>query len=208
VAEADRKLEAVCKTIRERLGALVYSEGDETMEAVVGRLLREQGKTLATAESCTGGLIAQRVTDVPGSSAYFVGGVVAYANEAKRALLGISEAMLREHGAVSEPVARGMAEGARERFGADFAVATTGIAGPDGGSDDKPVGTVYVALAAAEGTHSDSFLFPLDRLRHRQITTQMALDWVRRSLIGAELAGPTLMRARGGSSAPGRGDGK
>ena len=144
------------------------------------------------AESCTGGLVAEKLTDVPGSSAYFLGGVVAYADAAKRALLGVPEALLAEHGAVSEPVARAMAEGVRERFGADLAIATTGISGPDGGSEAKPVGLVYLALADAQGTHSDHFVFPLDRTRHRQITAQVALDWIRRRLLGVALEGPTL----------------
>ena len=196
--EADAKLDRVVEQIRERLGAIVYGEGDDTLEVVVGRALREQGKTLAVAESCTGGLIAERITDVAGSSAYFLGGVVAYANEAKQALLGVDAALLTEHGAVSEPVARAMAEGARERFGADLALATTGISGPDGGSEEKPVGLVYIALASAEGTHCDRFVFPLDRTRHRQLTAHTALDWVRRSLLGVELAGPSLMRRPSG----------
>jgi 2'-5' RNA ligase len=199
---ADASLARVCAAIRERLGALVYAEGDETLEAVVGRLLREHGKTIAVAESCTGGLIAERITGIPGSSAYFLGGVVAYANSAKAALLGVSEAMLSEHGAVSEPVARALAEGARERFGADFGVATTGISGPEGGSPAKPVGTVYVALARAEGTHCDHFVFPLDRTRHRQLSAQIGLDWVRRALLGEELVGPTLLRRKGGGPPP------
>jgi nicotinamide-nucleotide amidase len=202
VAAAEANLARVCAAIRERLGALVYGEGDETLDAVVGRLLRESGKTIAVAESCSGGLIAERITATPGSSAYFLGGVVAYANSAKTALLGVSEALLAEHGAVSEPVARALAEGARERIAADFAVATTGISGPEGGTEAKPVGTVYVALARAEGTHCDHFVFPLDRTRHRQLTAQIGLDWVRRALLGEELVGPTLLRRKGGGAPP------
>jgi nicotinamide-nucleotide amidase len=203
IAQADALLDRVCDAIRARLGPLIYGEGEETLEQVVGRLLRERGARVAVAESCTGGLIAGKLTDVPGSSAYFQGGVVAYADDAKRALLGVPEALLAEHGAVSDPVARAMAEGARARFGADLAVATTGISGPDGGTAAKPVGLVYVALADAAGTHSDHFVFPLDRLRHRQLTAQVALDWIRRRLLGFPLEGPTLLRARGGASAPG-----
>ncbi len=207
-AEADERLEAVCAAIRERLGPLVYGAGDDTLEVVVGRALATAGRRIAVAESCTGGSIAQKLTDVPGSSEYFVGGVVAYANEAKQALLGVPADALAEHGAVSDPVARAMAEGVRERFGADYGLATTGISGPGGGTDEKPVGLVHVALASAEGTHSDRFVFPLDRVRHRALTTQMALDWVRRSLMGAPLEGPTLMRRQGGGSAPGGGGAK
>jgi nicotinamide-nucleotide amidase len=200
--EARDKLDALCAAIRGRLGALVYAEGEVTMEQVVGELLVKHGRSIALAESCTGGLIAQRITDVPGSSAYFTGGVVAYANEAKRDLLGVPAALLEAHGAVSEPVARAMAEGVRARFGADLGLATTGISGPDGGSDEKPVGTVHLALADADGTHADCFVFPLDRTRHRQLTAQTGLDWVRRRLLGEALAGPTLLRRLGGASAP------
>ena len=202
--EADAKLAHVCDAIRQRLGPLVYGEGDETLPAVVGRLLCEQGKTIAVAESCTGGLIAERITDVAGASDYFAGGVVAYANSAKTGLLGVPEAVIAEHGAVSDPVVRQMAEGVRNRFGAHIGVATTGISGPGGGSDDKPVGLVHVALAQESGTHSDHFVFPLDRVRHRMLTAQIAIDWVRRALLGVELEGPTLMRRRGGGSTPGR----
>jgi len=200
--EAEAKLAKVCAAIREQLGALVYGENDETLEAATGRLLREQGRTVAVAESCTGGLIAARLTETPGSSAYFLGGVVAYSNAAKSALLGVREEDLAAHGAVSEVVAKAMADGARARFGADFGIATTGISGPEGGSEAKPVGTVYVALASDAGTHCEHFVFPLDRTRHRQITAQIGLDWVRRSLLGEELVGPTLLRRRGGAAPP------
>jgi len=202
-AEAEASLARACAAIRERLGALVYGEGSETLDAVVGGLLRQQGKTIAVAESCTGGLLGERITANPGSSEYFMGGVIAYANTAKTALLGVPEDLLAEHGAVSEPVARAMAEAARSRFGADLAVATTGISGPEGGTAAKPVGTVFIALARAEGTHCDHFVFPLDRARHRQLTAQVGLDWLRRALLGVELVGPTLLRRTGGSSQPG-----
>lgn len=192
--EAEAKLDRVCQAIRERLGPLVYAEGDQTLPTVVGHLLRGTGQTLAVAESCTGGLIAEQITDVAGASDYFLGGVVAYANEAKQALLGVPAALLEEHGAVSEPVVRAMAEGVRERFDADFGLATTGISGPGGGSPGKPVGLVHVALAGADETSAAHFVFPLDRQRHRLLTAQVALDWVRRALLGAELVGPSLMR--------------
>jgi nicotinamide-nucleotide amidase len=202
--EAEARLARVCEAIRERLGPLVYAEGEQTLAMVVGHLLNGHGMTLAVAESCTGGLVAQLVTEVPGASDYFLGGVVAYSNDAKHAQLGVPRPLLEEHGAVSEPVARAMAEGARERFGADLAVATTGISGPGGGSPTRPVGLVHVALARDSGTHADHFVFPLDRARHRLLTAQVALDWVRRALLGVELVGPTLLRRRGGASAPGR----
>jgi len=202
--DAERALDRVCDAIRERLGPLVYGEGDQTLDAVVGRLLTERGMTIAVAESCTGGLIAQRITDNAGASAYFAGGVIAYADSAKVGLLGVSNTVLEEHGAVSDPVVRAMAEGVRERFGADIGIATTGISGPDGGTEGKPVGLVHLALAREDGTHAESFVFPLDRARHRQLTAQVALDWVRRTLLGAELVGPALMRRRGGGPPPAR----
>ena len=183
--------------IRERLGAMVYGEGDETLEEVMGGRLREAGKTVAVAESCTGGGLGERITRVAGASDYFLGGVVAYADEAKVKLLGVPEALLAEHGAVSEPVARAMAEGVRERLAADFGVAITGISGPGGGTEEKPVGTVWIAVAQSPeegGTHAESFLFPFERERHRQLTTQVALDWIRRALLGEELVVPRYLR--------------
>jgi len=216
--EADARIAEVVAAIRERLGPIVYSvesavetgaantgqTTEQTMESVVGAMLAERGLSLATAESCTGGLIAERITDVPGSSAYFRGGVVAYSNEAKASLLGVPEDLIETHGAVSEPVVRAMAEGARERFGSDLAVATSGISGPDGGTAEKPVGLVWIALARDAGTHTDSLVFPVDRSRHRMLSSQVALDWIRRSLLGVELVGPSLLR-RGGGSTPGAG---
>jgi nicotinamide-nucleotide amidase len=232
--EADARIAEVIRAIGERLGPILYGIGEETMESVVGELLTNQGLSVATVESCTGGLIAERITDVPGSSVYFKGGVVAYSNAAKTSLLGVPAELIEAHGAVSDPVARAMAEGALERFGSDLAVATTGISGPGGGTAEKPTGLVWIAIAqaarggsglsserarsggqarsegkdgkaasAAEGgTHADSFVFPVDRSRHRSLTTQVALDWIRRSLIGAELVGPSLLRRAGGGSAP------
>lgn len=195
-AEADARLANVCEEIRGRLGPLVYGEGEAGLEAVVVHALRAAGLTLAVAESCTGGLVAERVTSVPGASAVFCGGVVAYANAAKEKLLDVPAALLTRHGAVSEPVARAMAEGARARFGTDFGVATTGISGPDGGTPEKPVGLVFVALASAQNTHVDRYVFPLERDRHRQLTAQIALDWVRRAMLGEPLIAPTLIRRK------------
>jgi len=201
-AQAEAKLAEVCAAIRRRLGALVYGEGEETMQAVVVRLLREQRRTLAVAESCTGGLLGSQLTEVPGASAVFRGGVAAYANTAKTALLGVSEALLAEHGAVSDAAARAMAQGVRARLGTDLAVAITGISGPDGGTPEKPVGLVHVALDRREGTTAAGFVFPLDRVRHRQLSARIALDWVRRALLGEELVGPTLMRGRAPTPKP------
>jgi nicotinamide-nucleotide amidase len=196
-SEATARLRRVCDAIRAKLGPMIYGQGEaDTMEAVVGRLLDEEGKSIAVAESCTGGLLAQRITGVPGASAYFRGGVVAYANEAKVSQLGVPQALLGEHGAVSEPVALAMARGVRERFGADFGVSTTGIAGPTGGSEEKPVGTVFIGVATAEGAQARDFFFPFERERHRMVTAQAALDWVRRSLLGAEPVAPRWARGR------------
>ncbi|MEB2344067.1 MAG: competence/damage-inducible protein A [Deltaproteobacteria bacterium] len=197
--EADARLCAALAALRERLGSLVYGEGEDALEVVLGRLLAAHGRTLATAESCTGGMIAELLTAVPGSSAYLRGGVVAYADAAKTALLGVPEALLAEHGAVSEPVARAMAEGARARFGADYAVATTGIAGPTGGTKEKPVGLVFVALADAAGTESRELFFAFGRERNRRLAAQVAMDWVRRRLLGEPL---DLPRLAGPSGAP------
>jgi nicotinamide-nucleotide amidase len=146
------------------------------IEAVVVRLLTARKKTLALAESCTGGNIAHRVTNVPGASSVFLGGVVSYANEAKEKILGVRSQTLKEHGAVSEIVACEMAEGAREKFGADFAIAVTGIAGPGGGTPEKPVGTVFIALADEFGTAVERKLNSFDRATFKEITAQQALE--------------------------------
>ncbi len=192
--EAETRLAKACAALREKLGPLCYGEGDETLEAVTGSLLRERGVRVAVAESCTGGLLGARFTAVPGSSDYFLGGVMAYANEAKEQLLGVPRVLIAEHGAVSEPVARAMAEGARERLGADLAVSTTGISGPDGGSEEKPVGLVFIGFADASGSEVKRILFPLGRERHRQITTQVAIDWIRRRLLGVPFELPRIGR--------------
>ncbi|MEN8162293.1 MAG: competence/damage-inducible protein A [Myxococcota bacterium] len=161
-AEAEARLARVIEAIEKRLGPLIYGRDDETMEQALGRLLAEQGRSLAVAESCTGGLLAERITNVPGASGYFRGGVVAYANEAKRDLLGVPEALLAAHGAVSAPVAKAMAEGVRARLGADLGVSTTGISGPDGGTPEKPVGLVFVGFADATGGEAQEFLAYLE----------------------------------------------
>lgn len=158
--QALQDCEHTAAELRPLLGSWLFAEGVAELPELVLDRLRQRGLRLALAESCTGGLLAARLTDVPGSSAVLCGGVVAYANEAKTRLLGVPEALLREHGAVSEPVAVAMANGARERFGADVTVATTGIAGPDGGSPQKPVGTVCFALASASGTRAWTVAIP------------------------------------------------
>jgi nicotinamide-nucleotide amidase len=168
--------------VRRLLGALVFTTDDATLESAVVHLLTTAGKTLAVAESCTGGLIAHRLTNVPGASAVLVCGLVTYSNDAKRNLLGVREETLAGHGAVSAPVAREMAEGARVRNATDYALAVTGIAGPSGGSPQKPVGTVFIALAGPQGTTVKEQFNPFDRETFKFVTSQQALDLLRRSL--------------------------
>ncbi|HEX2203125.1 MAG TPA: competence/damage-inducible protein A [Longimicrobium sp.] len=183
--DLEGRLDALEARVRERLGAHLYATGDEGMEETVGRLLRERGLTLAVAESCTGGRIGDRITDVPGSSAYFLLGVATYSNEAKHGVLGVPSEVLEAHGAVSPETARAMAEGARRVAGADLAVSTTGIAGPGGGTPEKPVGTVCVGLAWEGGAWAKRYDVP-DRGREwiKAMTAQIALDRVRRWLLG------------------------
>jgi nicotinamide-nucleotide amidase len=148
----------------------------DSLEAKIVRLLTERNQTLSLAESCTGGYLAHRVTNVPGASAIFTIGFVTYSNEAKQKFLGVRAETLREHGAVSEPVAREMAEGARRVSSTDFAIAVTGIAGPGGGSAEKPVGTVFIAVASAKETRVFRQSNPGERLRFKEITSEQALD--------------------------------
>ncbi|MCZ6507315.1 MAG: competence/damage-inducible protein A [Acidobacteria bacterium] len=177
------ELARAARAVESCLGDSVYGRGDETLEEVVGCQLRERGLTLATAESCTGGWIAQRLTAVPGSSDYFLGAIVAYDDRVKIEQLGVPPETLASHGAVSRRVVEAMAEGAAERLGADWAVAVSGVAGPGGGSDEKPVGTVDVALARGdEGTDYRRLQLPGDRRTIRWLTTQWALDLIRRRL--------------------------
>ena len=181
--EANALLDRLSGQIEERLGIAIFSFAGETMEEVVGLKLAVGGYTVSVAESCTGGLVAQRLTDVPGSSKYFIEGVVTYANDAKVRALGVEPMMLMEHGAVSAPVAEAMAEGIRKRAGTDFALAITGIAGPGGGTEEKPVGTVFIALASELETEHRKFTLPGDRHLVRWRASQAALDMLRRRLI-------------------------
>jgi nicotinamide-nucleotide amidase len=193
-AEAERRSARVVDEIRRRLGSLVLGEGERGLEEIVGELLLERKRTLAVAESCTGGLITSRLTDVPGSSAYLLEGMVTYSNEAKVRDLGVSSATLEEQGAVSEPVALQMALGIRDRAGADIGLAVTGIAGPEGGTEEKPVGTVFIGLVDDAGTIVRRYQLVFDRRRNKHLSSQIALDWVRRRLLGLEIETPRLPR--------------
>src|SRR5262245_40983574 len=170
--------------IRSELGLSIFSDKSETLEEVLVKLLKQRKQTLATAESCTGGLIANRITNVSGASEVFLAGYVTYANSAKSDVLNVDSKLIDKHGAVSEAVARAMAEGARARAGSTFGLATTGVAGPTGGSEEKPVGTVYIALAL-EGseTVARKLFFPTDRETFKQLAAQVALDLLRRRLL-------------------------
>ncbi|MEW6267820.1 MAG: competence/damage-inducible protein A [Thermodesulfobacteriota bacterium] len=181
---AERRIDELSARLREALGPVVFGEGDTTMEAATGEALRARGAKLAVAESCSGGLIGHRITEVPGCSAYFLADYVTYANGAKREALGVSSETLERFGAVSEETAREMAEGARRRSGADVTIATTGIAGPDGGTPDRPVGTVCFALSADGMLVSRRHQLWGTRDWVKLLTSQLALDWVRRWALG------------------------
>ncbi len=176
------QLAAVEAPVSELLGHLVYSRQMESLPEVVGRMLKAKGLTVSVAESCTGGLIGASLTDQAGSSAYFRGGILAYADHIKNELLGVPEAMLQKNGAVSEPVVRAMAEGAQRQLNTDYALAVSGISGPGGGSDEKPVGTTWVAVATPEDVYTWAYRFPGDRPRNRLLTVAAIVDSLRRSL--------------------------
>jgi nicotinamide-nucleotide amidase len=180
--EAQEKIAPVEQEVIARLGDYFFGEDGETLEGAVARLLEERGATLALAESCTGGLLAKRLTDMPGSSAYFTEALVTYSNESKERLLGVPHALIAEHGAVSEAVAREMAEGARRVSGADYGLSVTGVAGPDGGTEEKPVGLVFVGISDAEGTFAekvDLTAWARSRDSIRERSTNRAFDLLR-----------------------------
>ena len=181
--EAELLIDGLSGQIEERLGDAIFAFRGERIEEVVGLRLAVSGFTLALAESCTGGLVAERLTEVPGSSVYFKEGTVAYSNEAKVRLLGVPSDLIAEYGAVSAPVAEAMAEGARLRADTDFGLSVTGIAGPGGGSEEKPVGLVYIALSDDAHTEHRKLLLPGDRQLIRWRAAQAALDLLRRRLI-------------------------
>lgn len=182
--EADRRLRQAADLIRSRAGQHVYGEGNSDLAGLVLQVARDQGVRLAVAESCTGGLVGTRLTEIPGSSDVFTGGVIAYDNTLKRELLGVPDSVLTEHGAVSEPVARAMAEGAAKRFAVRAAVAVTGIAGPGGGTEEKPVGTVWIACALDGVVRSRRSVFPGSRHEVRARAAQASLLLLYRALTG------------------------
>jgi nicotinamide-nucleotide amidase len=182
--EAERLVTECTEKVRQRLAGFIFGVDEENLEEVVGQLLADLGATIAVAESCTGGLLSTRLTNVPGSSRYMLGGVVAYDNRLKEQLLGVPREVLEHQGAVSEETAVAMAQGVRRLLGADFGLAVTGIAGPTGGTPEKPVGLVYIALSAPDGTCCREFRFPGQRHAVRQGSTNAALNLVRLFLMG------------------------
>lgn len=190
--EVEAALAVLDEEVRRRLGHALYGTGEDELSAVVGRALLDRGQTLATAESCTGGMIGQTLTAVPGSSAYYLGGIVAYDNSVKRGVLGVSESTLTEHGAVSEACVRQMAESVRKLLGTTYGVAVSGIAGPGGGTQDKPVGTVWLAASSPERTLCRLIQWPGDREQVRKIATAAALNLVHKLMFPERLSDAAL----------------
>jgi nicotinamide-nucleotide amidase len=178
-AAATAKIAARERELLGIFGERVFGYDDDSLESVLGRMLTERGETVATAESCTGGLLASRITDVAGSSVYFMGGAVAYTAKVKEEVAGVAPALIAEHGEVSEEVAIALARGIREHFGTTYGVGVTGIAGPGGGSEAKPVGTVHLAVAGAEAHEHRKLYWPMERTLFKRFATQSALDLLR-----------------------------
>lgn len=182
-AGAEALADQAAQVIQDAIGQNIFSSTEETLEAVILRLLAAQEKTLAIAESCTGGYISHRLTNIAGASAAFINGLVTYSDESKQRLLGVRAETLAAHGAVSEATAREMAEGARSRSGTDYALAVTGIAGPTGGGAGKPVGTVFIALAGGSSVRTARFMNPYDRKTFKRVTSRQALELLRQTLL-------------------------
>ncbi len=180
---AQQRVDQLADEIEAELGDFVFSDNGDSLEQIVGYFLQMRGATLAVAESCTGGLVAERITSVGGSSRYFAGGAVVYSNELKTDFAGVPVDLIREHGAVSREVAGALAEGIRQRCGTTLGVGVTGVAGPSGATAEKPVGLVFLALASEQGTEVVERNFPGDRERVRWFASQQALDLVRRKLM-------------------------
>ena len=181
--EADRKAEDLVRTLEKVAGKHVFGRDDDTLEGVVGQLLRDNDRTVSVAESCTGGQLGQVITGVPGASAWFIGGIQAYGNKIKTGMLGVPPGVIEQHGAVSEECVKAMADGCRDRFETDYAIAITGIAGPDGGTDDKPVGTVYIAVSSMHNTRVKQFHLGITRDIIRCRSVYAALELLRREIL-------------------------
>jgi nicotinamide-nucleotide amidase len=181
--EAEALVTEVGRKIEPLLGDRIYSRDGSPLEVVVGRMLHERGATVSVAESCTGGMLGERITSVAGSSGYFAGGFLVYTNAMKTGLLGVDPNLLAKHTAVSDPVARAMADGVRERTGSTYSLSVTGIAGPEGGTEEMPVGTGFVGISGPNGTDARKFRWVGDRRRIRQAAVQSALDLLRRRMI-------------------------
>ena len=185
-ATAAAMLEKEIEGLHRIVSKYIYGYDNETLESVVGKMISERDGYLVTAESCTGGAIAGRITSIPGCSAWFKGGTVAYSNEVKTSVLGVSPETLRNHGAVSAETVEEMAEGAQKVFGGDYAIATSGIAGPDGGTEDKPVGTVWIAAAGPGFIETKKFVFGRERSLNITRSSAAALELLRRAIIAHE----------------------
>ena len=181
--DAEARIEAELARLRPILGDYLYSEQDDTLQECIGRILSKYGKTVSTAESCTGGTISALFTSVPGSSEYFLGAATSYANSVKTAVLGVPEEVIRQHGAVSSECVAAMAEGARRITGSDYSVATSGIAGPGGGSVEKPVGTVWIGVSSPKETKTYKMVFKGDRKRNIERFSANALNILRQTLV-------------------------
>ncbi len=181
--EEEARIEAELASLRPILGDALYSDHEDTLEACIGRMLASSGKTLSAAESCTGGLISSLITSVPGSSEYYLGSVTSYANSVKSGVLGVPEEIIAEHGAVSGECVAAMAEGVRRLTGSDYSVATSGIAGPGGGSESKPVGLVWIGISSEKGTETFKMNFRNDRKRNIERFASSALNFLRLKLV-------------------------
>ncbi len=188
IEEADKKLDEVEMRIREKANKYIYAVGEIELEVTLSELLKQKQLTLAVAESCTGGLIGDRLTNIPGSSSFLIADVVAYSNDAKVKYLNVPESLIHQHGAVSKEVAEAMAQGVRNTAGADIGISVTGIAGPSGGTPEKPVGLVWVAYADANETISLKFNFGDERLRVKERASQSTMELVRRKILNIEIA--------------------
>jgi nicotinamide-nucleotide amidase len=184
--DAEAEMRNSIKKLRSKAGRYIYSYDESFIQEVIGKLLKKRGLTLAVSESCTGGLVASKITDVPGSSAYFLDGVVCYSNEAKMKLLGVRKSTLKKYGAVSEQTAVEMAEGIRRVSKADIGLSTTGIAGPSGATANKPVGLIWIGYSDSRASFAKKFIFTKDRLRNKEVMSKMALEILRRKLLGID----------------------